>query len=393
MLFKKIATSILLTIIVAGAYAQFPLSDQAQISMVTIGPYDPELWSSWGHCGIRVHDPLRRLDWMYDFGRFSFEQESFYWNYAKGTTFYSIGRFDDYERIRTHYLAQNRWVYEQVMDFTPAEVQRVFNYLEENNKPENREYLYNYVYDNCATRLVDVVDEVLGDKVSYDQSFMQEGQTIRDLMDEGLEYQPWGDLLIDMLLGYQIDKEADFREYLMMPKYIQESFKGAIIDRDSVQVPLVRQAIPYEAGSQELSNGLFTPFNTFVIVFFVVGLITNRNFKTQRRSKWLDALLFSVVGLLGFVMLFLWFGTEHLSKYNYNLIWAIPFHLPAIWLLLSERFRPFLVRYFRFTGVLYACVLVFWVLFPQNLHQALIPFILTLVLRAFYISYDVGKAL
>ncbi|MEM9324008.1 MAG: DUF4105 domain-containing protein [Bacteroidota bacterium] len=390
---KKTTISLFLLALLATASAQIQLSDQAEISMVTIGPYDPELWSSWGHSAIRVHDPLRRIDIAYDFGRFSFQQERFYLNYALGTTYYSIGRFNDYEALRNHYLGQQRWVQEQVIDFTPQEVQQVFELLEENNRPENREYLYNYVYDNCATRLVDVVDTVLRDRVIYGESFMTEGQTIRDLMDDGLVYQPWGDLLIDLLLGSQIDQEANFREYLMMPAHVRDAFAGASINRDSVQVPLVRRTIPYDVEEPELANGLMTPFNTFVIVFFVVGLITNRNFKTQKRSKWLDALLFSVVGFLGCICVFLWVGTEHLSKWNYNLIWAIPFHLPAIWLLLVEKYRPFLVRYFRFTGVLYACVLVFWVVFPQDLHQSLIPFILMLALRAFYISYDVSKSL
>ncbi len=384
-----ISISLLLAV---SSWGQIKLSEEASISMVTFGVFHEELWSSWGHSAIRVQDPAQGIDWVYDFGRFSFEQENFYWNYALGTTYYSIGKFNDYPRLRDHYARKNRFVHEQVMNFTSAEVQLVFDALEENNRPENREYLYNYVYDNCATRLADIVDKTLPGRVTYDTSLVRPGVTIRDLMDEGLAYQPWGDLLIDLFLGLQIDKEADFREYLMMPFYIEDAFAGATIDRDSVQVDLVKETvIAYEPTPETLSNGFLTPFNVFVLLFFVVGFITNRNYKTERRTRWIDLALFSLVGFLGCICSFLWFGTEHLSKYNYNILWAIPFHLPAIWLLGKEKFQPFLVRYFRFTAVLYALILVFWALLPQALHQSLIPLILLLVLRAFYISYDVGK--
>lgn len=372
--------------------AQIKLSNEATISMVTIGPYDPELWSSWGHSVIRVHDPLQNIDWSYDYGRFSFEQANFYWNYALGKTYYSIGKFNDYPRLRNHYQRQNRSVIEQVMNFTPAEVQKAFEILEENNKPENKEYLYNYVYDNCATRLVDLVEATLPGKVTFDPTFMKEGSTIRDLMDEGLEFQPWGDLVIDLFLGAQIDHVANQKEYLMMPDYVRQSFAKSTIDRGRRAVPLVKEEIiAYEAKPENLANGIFTPFNVFVLIFFVVGFITNKNFKTLKRTKWIDYLLFSVVGILGLICAFLWFGTEHLSKYNWNLLWAIPFHLPAIWMTKKEKYQPLLARYFRFTAVLYALLLLFWVILPQPIHQSLVPFILLLVLRAFYISYDLSR--
>ncbi len=372
--------------------AQLQLSNQASVSMVTIGSYQPELWSSWGHSGIRIKDPVQNIDWVYDFGRFSFDQENFYWNYALGRTYYSIGRFKSYPRLRDYYVQQDRYVHEQVINLTSSEVQQVFDMLEENYQPANREYLYNYVYDNCATRLVDVIDSLFADQVTYDSSMVRGNLSIRDLMDEGLAYQPWGDLLIDLLLGLQIDKEAEFREYLMMPYYVEEAFSGAMINRDSIQVPLVKETnMAFDPQPKAYDNGFFTPFNFFVLLFFVVGLITNRNFKTQKRTGWVDFVLFLAVGLLGFVCCFLWFGTEHLSKYNYNILWALPTHAVAVFLLRIERYQPFLTRYFRFTAVLYLLILIFWAFLPQDLHQSLIPFILTLLLRAFYVSYDLGK--
>lgn len=375
-----------------GSFAQIPLSKDATLSMITIGPYDPELWSSWGHSVIRVYDPNQGINWLYDYGRFSFDQKNFYWNYALGKTYYSIGKSERYDAYVNMWQRQNRTVTEQVMDFTQAEVQAAFNALEKNNLPENREYLYNYVHDNCATRLIDLIDQTLPGKVTFDDTFMLEGATARDLMDVGLEFQPWGDLLIDMLLGSQIDHPVNQREHLMMPDYVRQCLAKSTINRGGQIVPLVRQErVVFQAKPENLANGILTPFNVFVLLFFVVGFITNRNFKTLKRTKWIDYLLFSLVGMLGLICTFLWFGTEHLSKYNWNLLWAIPFHLPAIWMTRYPKYQPFLTRYFRFTGVLYALTLLFWVVLPQPLHQSLVPFVLLLTLRAFYISYDLSR--
>ena len=76
------------------------LSEEAQISVITFGPYQGELWSAFGHNGIRVFDPLLDMDWMYDWGRFDFEQTNFFWNFARGKMLYSIGRTQKISRCK-----------------------------------------------------------------------------------------------------------------------------------------------------------------------------------------------------------------------------------------------------------------------------------------------------
>ena len=142
---------------------------------------------------------------------------------------------------------------------------------------------------------------------------------------------------------------------------------------------------------EEFKNGLLTPFNVFVILFFVVGFITNRNFKTGKRTKWIDTILFFFAGLVGLWVAFLWFGTEHLSKGNLNILWAIPIHVLVAFFISKARFNGFMRYYFKFTAYWYCLLLVMWALLPQPLHMSLVPFVLTMVLRAFYISYDLKK--
>lgn len=371
--------------------AQYRLSDQAEIAVITIGPYQGEVWSAFGHSGIRIVDPQTGIDWFYNYGLYDFDQENFFLNFAQGLLKYKVGAMK-YEHVFRFYKSQNRYVKEQYLNLTAAEKQQFFDFLQNNVRPENAEYLYNYVYDNCATKIRDVAEELYPNRITFDFSYKEDGKTIRELMDDYLDYQPWGDLAIDLGLGLQMDKEATAYEYMFLPDYVHTGFSGATIDRDSLKVPFVKREITTFVPEEEnFTNGLFTPFNTFVMVFFIVGLITHRNMKYGKRTKWIDSLLFSVVGFAGWWVVFLWFGTEHLSQNNLNILWAIPFHLPVVFFTSRERFRKFFRTYFKVTAYWYCGVLLIWALLPQPLHQSIVPLVLTMVLRSFYISYDLRK--
>lgn len=373
------------------ANGQIKLTEEAEIAVVTIGPYQGEVWSAFGHGGIRIYDSARRMDWFYDYGVFDFEQENFFLNFAKGLLKYRIGvrEYQQFLKVQKYY---NRSINEQYLNLTWEEKQEVFDYLQNNAKPENAEYLYNYVYDNCATKIKDVLTKVHPDKIKFDLSYKEEGKTIRDLMDDYLDLQPWGEFGINLGLGTQIDKEATAEEYMFLPDYIFKAFEGAEIDRDSASIPLVAKTVnAFIPEKEDQENAILSPLNAFIILFFVVGFITNRNFKTGKRTKWLDTLLFALVGFAGCWVAFLWFGTAHLSKWNLNILWAIPFHLPIAFFINKDPLRGFMKLYFKIVAIGYCILLVVWPLLPQPLGMALVPLVLALILRAFYISYDLGK--
>lgn len=371
--------------------AQFRLSEDAEIAVVTIGPYQGEVWSAFGHSGFRITDPAQRIDWFYDYGLYDFDQENFFLNFAKGLLKYKVG-VREWERTFQVQRYYKRYIKLQYLNLTQEEKQALFDYLQNNVKPENAEYLYNYVYDNCATKMRDVCDELYPGRIQFDLSYAVEGKSIRDLMEDYLDYQPWGDLGIDLGLGMQIDAEAPAKDYMFLPDYIHKGFANATIDRDSVVVPLVKEAVlAYQPPAQEFKNRLLTPINTFIILFFVIGLITHRNLKSGKRTKWVDVLLFSIVGFAGWWVAFLWLGTEHLSKWNLNILWAIPLHLPLILFAGKKKYYGFFKYYFKFLAYWYSLLLVAWPLLPQPLHASLVPLVLTLVLRCFYINYDLRR--
>lgn len=187
---KKILLFILVSLS-CTCFAQDTLSLNAEISVLTLGPYQGELYSAFGHSAIRVYDPELEMDDAYNWGVFDFNQPNFYLNFAKGHLLYKLGVYP-YDLFRDHYIYNNRYVHEQKLNLTTAQKQKLYEYLTWNRQPENQNYLYDYFYNNCATKVRDVLVTVFGDSVKFDGSYVKTSYSIRDLTDIYLVQQPWG---------------------------------------------------------------------------------------------------------------------------------------------------------------------------------------------------------
>lgn len=382
---------ILLFLLGLTGKAQVQLSSKAEIAIVTLGPYQGEPWSAFGHNGFRVVDAANGVDWFYDYGLYDFKQENFFLNFAKGLLKYKVG-VRKWSRSFRYQKRLNRTIKLQYLNLTLAEKQQLFDFLQFNARPENAEYLYHYVFDNCATKIRDVMEEQFPHRISLDMSYKQEGKTIRGLMNDYLGQQAWGDFGIDLGLGMEVDREATAREYMFLPPYIYKAFAGASIERNGAEVPLVIKSVDAFIPEKESTMSVaITPTNFFIVLFFIAGLITHRNMKAGTYTKWIDFVLFGFAGFLGWWAVYLWAGTEHMSKYNLNLLWAIPSHLPLIFLVGRYRLSRFFKYYFKVVGILYAILLLLWALLPQPLHVALVPLVLAMCLRSFYASYYLGS--
>ena len=139
------------------------LSDEARISLVTCTP-GTELYARYGHTALRVLDPANKIDICFNYGIFDFNVDHFYWKFVKGETWYELGanstRWFLYE-----YDEEQRQVYEQVLNLTPDQRESIWSALLTNYQPENRQYLYNFVFDNCATRPYVLIEKALGDSI------------------------------------------------------------------------------------------------------------------------------------------------------------------------------------------------------------------------------------
>ncbi|HTJ49494.1 MAG TPA: DUF4105 domain-containing protein [Cyclobacteriaceae bacterium] len=367
----------------ATAYSQtIQLSDQTEVSVLTCGPTQEELYSAFGHSAFHISDPNTGIDEVYNYGVFDFNQPNFYLNFTRGHLNYQLG-VHDFQLFRDHYIAHNRYIHEQVLNLTQEQKQKVYDFLQWNAKPENEHYFYDYFYDNCATKMRDVILKVFGNDVTFDGSYIKTDYTIRQLTDIYLKQQPWGDLGIDICLGLPMDKKASPLEYMFLPDYVESGFNHATIKKGDTTVPLVKETISvYESREIEPDPSLPNPVYFFSALAVMAIILAIYDFKRKKISTWFDAILFTVVGLIGTLLLFLWVATDHKAAAdNLNILWALPTHLIAAIAFIKQ--PAWLKKYFLTSTAITVFVLVMWPILPQLLHYALIPVVIALAIRSF----------
>ena len=140
-------------------------ADSIRLSLLTCAPGE-EIYSYFGHTAIRYEEPSKGIDWVFNYGIFNFGAPNFIFRFALGQTDYILGGMN-YDRFAAEYIFDERSVWQQTLNLTPEEKQKLLALLIENSRPENRVYRYNFFYDNCATRPRDKIEESIQGKVIY----------------------------------------------------------------------------------------------------------------------------------------------------------------------------------------------------------------------------------
>lgn len=384
---KKIGLLLSLILILTTVSGQsLTLSPEAEISVITCGPGQDELYLAFGHSAIRVVDPVHRIDYAYNYGVFDFNQPNFYLNYTKGLLLFKLGVYS-YPDFVNSYAYYNRWVTEQVLNLSPEQKQAVFNFLEWNALPENETYRYDYFYNNCATKIRDVFAQILGDSIRFDDSFITTSYTIRQLTDLCLEHQPWGDVGIDICLGLPMDKKASPYEYMFLPDYVMAFMDHATILRNGEAQPLVKKKIPvYSSVPREIPRAPIHPLAAFGLFGALALALTVWDIRRKKLSHAFDVMLFLVTGVVGTLLLTLWLATDHqAAARNFNLLWALPTNLVIIGIFF-KRARPLVKKYFLGVAVLSVVVIASWTFLPQQMNLFLLPLVGVIALRAWAVS-------
>ena len=160
---KAILTILLALILPQGTNAQ--QADSTDVYMITCAPGNAS-YSIYGHTALRIVIRGTDFDMAYNWGIFDFSTPNFTYRFAKGKLDYMLGA-SPYERFLREYISEERPVWSQKLNLSDAEKERLFVLINENLREENRKYRYDFFFDNCATRVRDIVAAAATDTVIF----------------------------------------------------------------------------------------------------------------------------------------------------------------------------------------------------------------------------------
>lgn len=303
-----------------------------EISVLTCSPGD-QIYSIFGHTAVRVCNKNIGLDAVVNYGLFDFDQESFVYRFVKGETDYMCGT-ENYGNFIYSYALRGSGVKATVLDLTDAEKERFIRNLTNDLRPENREYRYNFAFNNCATKIRDIVNFAYSGKY---ESLQPSEYTFREVIGHYAENYPWYMFSFDICLGgkdYNTLMTPEETQFL--PEHLDAALNNCLINRDGKDIkPKTREEIHLAPSDITIEKTIFTPFVAacILLVLSICNLVFGKRFGKGLRiaSNIYSGTIFFTYTLIGLLVTFLVFFSEHpFTTWNMNLcifnpLIAIPF--------------------------------------------------------------------
>lgn len=377
----KTRFALLLTFLLINLSAILAQPSETKVYLLTCDP-GPESYTMYGHSALRLYDTLSGRDVVYNWGVFDFNTPNFNYKFAKGRLKYRLAAYS-YNSFLNEYRPTERSVYLQRIYIPDEELLKLKKLLNENLKPENIYYRYDFFRDNCSTRISDLLEEVYGDELVYPE---QEGEvevTFRERIDEFHKGALWMDVGIDLLLGSPADEKCDFRESMFLPIYLMKNLSQAhVIDGDKRVMLLGPTEMVFDYERPVYDTGILKQPWFWLSLVFIAVFLFSVFIRSRLPQNIFDLIFWSILTLFALLMIFLNYITDHEAmRQNFNMIWLNPL-IPISFYAIYSKFK--LNWFWRAQIALAVIFMLVIVLINQSINAAFIPIILMVIIRSYY---------
>ena len=287
----------------------------------------------FGHNAIVVDDPALGEPVSYNFGYFDMDEPGFTGNFIRGHMYYMLAALPLSQDL-AYYQQVGRGVSIQWLELAPDQASALAASLQENARPENARYRYDYFLDNCSTRVRDALDEALGGMLATQLHGRSRGNTYRADAVRLASPTPWMWLGFDIGLGPAADRPNSRWQEAFVPMRLAEGLRD-------VRLPDGRPLVVEEA---ELVAHRLAPepaearrhwWPWLLAGLIVAGATIGVGARAPARLAAAALPFWLICSLAGLLIAFIWFGTEHRFGWNnYNILLFNPLCLlllPGAW--------------------------------------------------------------
>ncbi|OJV35973.1 MAG: hypothetical protein BGO29_00205 [Bacteroidales bacterium 36-12] len=372
------------------------LSNQAELSLLIASPHPTKIESFFGHAALRINDPILNIDYVLNYGMFD----------ASTPTLVTISQllmgnlqcelfavsFEEFVKI---FKDENRRLTEYVLNLSQEEKETIWQSIMYDAQTNNRFYVFDFFNENCTTFPRDIIHKVLNEKLKYPFDTTTTN-SYREIAHAQVLNHPWFIFFIDLVFGLNIDKQIPLQYILYVPNELQKAWSNSeVINNDGSKSPFLEIAslineIDISKTIQDMNR--ITPIIFAIVLFCIVLLLTIFEFYHKKYFRFIDLVIFGIVGLFGLLFYVIQIGYANWYYMpNWNMLWLHPFYLLIVAFMLSPSLQKLTV-YFNIINIL-AIVFLFGGFFflPQHLNISILPIMGVLLIRLVTLTINIKK--
>ena len=376
---KRVFLPVVIFLLVSFGNVSAQASNDTIVYLLTCGP-GTDTYSIYGHSALLVEIASKKPDLVYNWGVFDFSTKNFAWKFAKGRLDYMLNA-ETLKGFLQGYFFEERYVLSQRINLDASETRILTDLINENLKPENKKYRYDFFYDDCSTRIRDLLEKSIGDKLKYPPAELGRIPSFREMVGKYQEPYPWLKFGVDLIMGSTSDKKAGFRDRMFLPIDLKDGLSQMHINREGKMIPLLQNPevlIDFESPDVKPNFFISPPF-VFMMVLIII-LIMAALTKSLKIIRVMDIIIYSVFSILAALMIFFNFFTDHEQmRMNLNIIWLNPFIFVCLIMLILN--KPGMI-WFRIVFVISAIFLVIQIILPQEFDKSFLLLAGMLLIRS-----------
>lgn len=364
--------------------------DSLDVSVITCSP-GQEVYSLYGHTALRIRNYTRAHDWVFNYGVFDFNTPNFVWRFTLGQCDYTVEAVP-FEYFCREYIQRGSEVIEQTLNINAKEKNQLLGLMALNMRPENRNYRYNFLTNNCTTRVRDQIEKAIDGNVVYLER--EQRMTYREILHEFTNEYPWAEQGNDILLGVNCDTVLSDRAAQFIPSYLMHYLDDAVIydDMGNSRSLVADKHVLLQAGDKGTVEKEF-PLSPLEVGFAFLAfclLLMGVEYWSHRMMWLIDIPIMLVHGLAGLLLWFVFFFSEHPTLDSNWQIWAFhPLGLLALPWVVKSAYKGKMCLYHYINIAILTLFVLFSAWIPQDFGDIVLPLALGLLVRSvsYHFSY------
>jgi len=301
------------------------LSPQSKVSIMVVGPYYKDFASIWGHVAIWVKDDQNNIDKIYNYGGAAYRGNFMLRLLTGKLKFFLDTRLTLAQDLKTYYrVKRDVYLYEINLDLN--EKNKLYHYLENNAKEENKFYKYEFYDANCTTQSLDAIKNSINGKLVYPTN--ETDITYRKICDDKFQVFPGVDFFIKLIAGAKNDQKLKLEDIFFVPEYMTKNLAKAKIKNGNIEKSFFKGFKQvYDFPEVEFKYSFYSSALFYILILFFIELMLFAYSYISKTNyfKWYDYFWFAITSLISLFLFYVMVFTHYVvTKWNFNLLWANP---------------------------------------------------------------------